>query len=148
MNRCLNSADLWERNHREYERWMSGLDIGAGANKTLNFGCDIRPISDFRCDAQHLPFRDKTFIITVLRHLLEHTEDWRKAFAEAQRVSYYTIIYMPKRNVWHGSAKEIYIPNAKYLRSHYWSHVYIVENPVCDTELQWQRQHPIPLLQP
>ena len=57
------------------------LDIGCGNNKhNMAIGMDKRNIEgiDIMADAEHMPypFKDKTFNIIIMNHLLEHIKPW------------------------------------------------------------------------
>lgn len=73
------------------------INIGSGGGSCLfkDFGCDVncdvdRPkmrIPNFvRCDAQYLPFKEKSFSKVVLSHVIEHLENPDNALRESRRI--------------------------------------------------------------
>lgn len=82
------------------------LDVGCGGTPKGDVNCDlfigktphveaiVRKTEYFvRCDAQHLPFRDKSFQIVHSSHLLEHLLQPYDALLEFKRVSTH-IVYL------------------------------------------------------
>ena len=68
------------------------IDVGCNDNPLENADllCDIAPKkykAFLRCDAQHLPLRDKTFKFLHCSHALEHVDNPKKMLAELQRVA-------------------------------------------------------------
>jgi len=122
-------ADIAERDCRPDERLWFSIDIGAGGNKICGLGCDIRKVTDIQCDARHLPFPDKAFILGVLRHCLEHISDWPLALEEAKRVAHVLIVFHPKSETWHLDPEHIpcfTLPEGTYLRSFAYSDCYVI----------------------
>jgi len=68
-------------------------------NAGVTVHCDIKPMHPnvLYCDAHNLKqFKDKTFSVALLSHVLEHLENPVKALQEAQRVADRVIIVTPK----------------------------------------------------
>jgi SAM-dependent methyltransferase len=63
-----------------------GYGDGVDASEQLVQVAISRGLSVQHAWAESLPFPDKTFDVVVLSCILEQTEDWRKALAEAKRV--------------------------------------------------------------
>jgi len=80
--------------------WLSnqGIDV---------IGCDLslyackevkkKRLPIVRCDACHLPFKDKAFTDAVSQHFLEHVKDDRKVLMESLRVANHAIHIVPGR---------------------------------------------------
>jgi len=98
--------DAWEINRID-ERLCFALDIGSGKNKICGLGCDIRKVTDVQCDARLLPFRDKSFVIAVFRHSLEHIKNWKQPLKEAQRVAEEVFVILPKKNIWKSDPEHV-----------------------------------------
>ena len=79
------------------------LDVGSGANPLMaaDVLCDLFPRNSkhrggyslltynkpfVQCDIHFLPFKDKAFDFVHCCHVLEHSEDPKKAYSELQRV--------------------------------------------------------------
>lgn len=87
------------------------LDVGAGLRPQGNVNVDLFQWKDYadkkaikkirnpvKADAQHLPFRDKTFNIALCLHALEHIRNFRLALKEMIRVSKdRVIVHVPHR---------------------------------------------------
>ena len=77
------------------------LDVGCGSGQNQQFmhikhrgniNTDIlkpiKPIPDFvQCDAQHLPFKDKTFTRSLFIDVLEHVDNPAQSLKELKRVT-------------------------------------------------------------
>ncbi|GEM_PF-6573201 len=65
------------------------LSVGARRDLFGDVRCDLNPAGPDvqRCDAQALPYRNKQFSVAYLSHVLEHVDDPRLAYREAQRVA-------------------------------------------------------------
>lgn len=95
-----NRDDVWECSRID-ERLFWAVDIGSGSNKLCVVGCDKRRVADVQCDARQLPFKDDAFVVSVLRHTLEHLgEAWARALDEAERVSDFVFVFHPRLKSW------------------------------------------------
>lgn len=92
--------DVYEEGRID-ERICFGLDIGSGANKLLPLGCDVRRVTDVQCSMTHLPFRERSFVVALFRHSLEHTKHWVQALNEAKRVALELYVILPHKEKWH-----------------------------------------------
>jgi ubiquinone/menaquinone biosynthesis C-methylase UbiE len=97
---------------------MSSLNVGCGRDLWGEVRLDIirTPTTTIVGDAQHLPFKDKSFCITKASHVLEHLENPIDALNELIRVTTNKmIIKFPTRADWKPVAlMELLSLNVKY----------------------------------
>jgi ubiquinone/menaquinone biosynthesis C-methylase UbiE len=73
------------------------LDVGCGPFPKGDVNCDLNPqrvkVQNFvRCDANQLPFRDRSFSIVNCSHVLEHLKEPLKALKDWKRVAKFKVI--------------------------------------------------------
>lgn len=82
----------------EYEALMKrgvtvdycGIDYAPNAIQACQ---ELFPDADFRVgDARDLEFGAESFDVVIVRHCLEHVDDWRKVIFEAQRVAKKSVV--------------------------------------------------------
>jgi len=126
-----SSNPLWSK--QDEQKDFNMLDVGCGSNPVGDVNCDLfvketihradsktktmnpHGTSNFvKCDANHLPFKDKAFVTVHSKSLLEHVTSPTKVLKEKLRVAKERVVF----SVPHYYSRLRWFPWYKQLKSH------------------------------
>jgi SAM-dependent methyltransferase len=96
---CGTGAVLRELAALHFARKYAAADVSLDAIRFVEQSCSGFLDGAFVGQAGYLPFRDKTFFVAVLSHVIEHLENPFAAVCEASRVAKFVVIEVPTEHV-------------------------------------------------
>ena len=97
---CGDGASLEELNQRQFGKSLFGLEISSSGIEQVR-SKNLRSLTEAQVfDGQIIPYKDGSFDLAILSHVVEHLEQPRAVLHEARRVAKHVFVEVPLEHTW------------------------------------------------